>query len=99
MLERRRQVLELRGEEVPVVENLLQPRRDPAGIVAGREVARNDDELAVARAVLVGGELHRACSGTRVLCLTRTDCRCWIAVPPKAPAGPPRPGRVVAVAA
>ena len=59
----RRQVLELRREEVPVVEHLLQARRDAAGIVGGREVARDDDELAVARAVLVGGELHRACSG------------------------------------
>ena len=65
VVERGRQVLELRRQEVPVVEDLLQARRDRAGIVGGREVARDDDELAVARAVLVGGELHRACSGAR----------------------------------
>ena len=55
---RLQQVLELRRKKVPVVEDLLQSRRDPAGIVAGREVTRNDDELAVARAVLVGCLLY-----------------------------------------
>ena len=58
-VQRRGQVLELRREEVPVVEHLLQASGDAAGIVRGREVARDDDELAVARAVLVGGKLHR----------------------------------------
>ena len=67
------QVLELRREEVPVVQHLLQPGRDAAGIVRGREVARDDDQLAVARSVLVGGEFHAGCGDSGV---ERGDCRC-----------------------
>ena len=67
VVERCVQVLELRRQEVPVVQHLLQPGGDAGGIVRRVEVARDDDQLAVARSVLVGGEFHAACgdSGCR----------------------------------
>ena len=63
-VEIRVQVLQLRAHEAPVVQHLLQPVGDAGGVMGEREVARDDDELAVARAVLQGGEFHdavRAC--------------------------------------
>ena len=77
VIQRRRQVLELRRQEVPVVEQLLHAGRDRAGIVGAREVTRDDDELAVARAVLVSGELHRSWAD-EVRCLARANCRRWM---------------------
>ena len=58
MVERDEQVFELGREEVPVVQHLLQARGDAGGEVGGGEVARDHDQLAVARAVFVGGEFH-----------------------------------------
>jgi hypothetical protein len=52
------QVLQLGREEVPVVQHLLQPGGDAGRIMRRAQVARDDDQLAVARAVLVGGEFH-----------------------------------------
>ena len=52
------QVLQLRREEVPVVQHLLQAVGDAGRIMGCREVARDDDELAVARAVFVSCQFH-----------------------------------------
>lgn len=64
-VERGVQVLQLRRHETPVVEHLLQAVGDAGGVVGEREVARHDDELAVAGAVLEGGEFHGAVLGKR----------------------------------
>ena len=51
--------LELGGDLVPGVEGGLQRGREVAGVGAEGEVAGDDDEPAVARAVAQGCELHR----------------------------------------
>ena len=57
--------LERRRGALPVVERRLQRARDLGDRDAAREVARDDDELAVARAVATRRELHRDCAGRR----------------------------------
>jgi len=52
------EILQLGGNEVPVVQRLLQGVGDTGGVMRGAEVARDNNQLAVARAVLVGGEFH-----------------------------------------
>ena len=59
LVQREVQVFELRRQEVPVVQQLLHARGDAGGEVGAVQVARDDDQLAVARTVLVGGEFHR----------------------------------------
>ncbi len=54
------EVLQLRGEEAPVVEHLLQAARDAGRIMRRAQVAGNDDQLAVAGTIFVGGEFHGA---------------------------------------
>ena len=52
------QVLQLRRNEVPVVQHLLQAVRDAGRIMGVGQVTRYDDKLAVARAVFDGCEFH-----------------------------------------
>jgi hypothetical protein len=59
------QVLQLGREEVPVVQHLLQLAGDAGRIMGCAQVARDDNQLAVARAVFVGSEFH----GGQNLCL------------------------------
>ncbi|MCY1540257.1 hypothetical protein D9M68_758850 [compost metagenome] len=54
------QVVQLGADEVPVVQGLLQFVRDAGRIMRRAQVARDHDELSVARAVLVGGEFHES---------------------------------------
>jgi hypothetical protein len=93
VVQRLRQLLELRRMKVPVVEHLLQTRRGRAGIVGMPEVARDDDELTVARTVAVGGEFHGGCGvGKRILSR--------VPLQPTGPAGrPPARRRAGAIAA
>ena len=58
VIERGVQVLQLRAHEAPVVQHLLQAVGDAGGVVGGGQVARDDDQLAVARTVLERGEFH-----------------------------------------
>jgi hypothetical protein len=51
-------VLELRGDARPVVERGLQRRGERPGRHRTRQIATDDDEAAVARAVPERGELH-----------------------------------------
>ena len=53
-----RQRFQLRAVDVPLVERGLQRRRDAGGIGGARQVAADDDEAAIARAVAEGGEFH-----------------------------------------
>ena len=52
------QGVQLRGDEGPVVERRLQGRGDAVGDVGGFQVARDHDQLAVARFVVEGGKFH-----------------------------------------
>jgi hypothetical protein len=52
------QHVELRGDEGPVVERGAQGGRDGVGQVGGFQVARHHGQLAVAGAVVKGGEFH-----------------------------------------
>ena len=63
-VERVVQVLQLRAHEAPVVQHLLHAAGDAGGVVGAGEIARDDDELAVARTVFEGGEFH----GWRLRC-------------------------------
>ncbi|ABA48474.1 hypothetical protein BURPS1710b_0601 [Burkholderia pseudomallei 1710b] len=56
------QVAQLRRVERPVVEHALQRRRDRVGDRRRVQVARDDDQLAVARAVLERSKFHREMS-------------------------------------
>jgi hypothetical protein len=49
------------GEKAPVVQHLLQLAGNAGRIMRRAQVARDDDQLAVARAVFVGGEFHGVC--------------------------------------
>lgn len=51
-------VLQGRGEVVPIVQHLLQAIGDVGGVVRLAQVAGDEDELAIARAVLIGCEFH-----------------------------------------
>ena len=53
-VERIVQILQLRGVEGPVVQHLLQAMGDARGVVGGTQVARDHDQLAVARSVFIG---------------------------------------------
>ena len=52
------EVFELWADEAPVVQRLLQAVGDAGGVMGECEIARNDDQLAVARSVFEGGEFH-----------------------------------------
>src|SRR5665213_3356628 len=104
VVQRRGEVFELRRQEVPVVEHLLQARCDGAGIVGAGEVARNDDELSVARAVFVRGKLHRSWSvwvvGGDRDALSMLDTKSWNRRPYSSPRRRPRlPGAAPAATA
>jgi hypothetical protein len=52
------QVFQLGREEVPVVEHRLHPAGDAGGEMGHRQIARHDNQLAIARAVTISCELH-----------------------------------------
>jgi len=52
------QVLQLGRKEVPVIQHLLELAGYAGRIMGRAQVARDDKQLAVARAVFVGGEFH-----------------------------------------
>ena len=57
-VERGVQVFKLRRDEVPVVEQSLHARGDAGGEMRAGQVTRDHDQLAVAGAVIQGGEFH-----------------------------------------
>ena len=57
-VERVVEILQLRAHEAPVVEHLLHAAGDAGGVVRAGEIARDDDELPVARTVFESGEFH-----------------------------------------
>jgi len=73
VVERVVEVLQLRADEVPVIERLLQSSGDAGGVVRGAEVTRDDHQLAVAGTVLEGGEFH----GAIVYRFLRTPVGVW----------------------
>ena len=50
---------QLRRQKAPIVQHLLQPGGDAAGVMGLAQVARDQHELAVAGTILVGGKFHR----------------------------------------
>ena len=51
-------VLQLRADEVPIVQCLLHAAGNAGGVLGVAEVTRDDDELAIARAIFVSCEFH-----------------------------------------
>jgi hypothetical protein len=58
LVERHVQVVQLRADEIPVVQRLLELVGDAGRIMRGLEVAGHNHQLSVARAVIVSGEFH-----------------------------------------
>ncbi|MPN53944.1 hypothetical protein SDC9_201613 [bioreactor metagenome] len=52
------QVLQLRRQEVPVVQHVLQAVGDAGRIMGRAQVARDDNQLSVTGTVFVGGKFH-----------------------------------------
>ena len=57
-VERVRQRLQLRSDEVPVLQRLLQSGGNAAGVAGAAQIARDDSEMPVARAVVERGQFH-----------------------------------------
>ena len=76
-VERGVEVFELRRDEVPVVQHLLQRAGDAAGVVRTGHVARDDDQEPVARAVLQGSEFHACGPRSRAAIRERAMALLW----------------------